>query len=79
MNVAFGINLAGPISNYALSAANETGSLSPAATNPTYTHIFLAMTVVAIIITVIFAFLLKQINHMVSANKVQMNLQSELE
>ncbi len=79
MNVAFGINLAGPISNYALGAANETGSLSPAATNPTYTHIFLAMTVVAIIITVIFAFLLKQINHMVSANKVQMNLQSELE
>ena len=79
INIAFGINLAGPISNFALGDAVEAHTITAAATNPMYTKIFLIMTVVATIIAIIFSLLMKKLNSMIRADKIKPILASELE
>ncbi|ODN42104.1 peptide MFS transporter [Piscirickettsia litoralis] len=79
MNVAFGINLAGPISNFAISHSLETGKITAAASNPMYMQVFLVMAAVALVITIIFFFLMNMLNRMLNAQKLEPVLESELE
>ncbi|WP_151193573.1 peptide MFS transporter [Cysteiniphilum sp. JM-1] len=79
INIAFGINLAGPVSNFALSGAEHAQNITAAATNPMYAKIFLVMTAVAFVVAIIFSLMMKKLNSMLNANKIQPVLQSELE
>ncbi|WP_119344714.1 peptide MFS transporter [Facilibium subflavum] len=79
MNVAFGINLAGPISNFALGHSENAQNITAASTNPMYMKVFLIMTGVAIVITIIFGLLMRMLNRMLDAQKLQPILESELE
>ena len=79
MNIAFGINLAGPISNFAINDEIETHMITAASTNPMYMKIFLIMAAVAVVITFIFFLLMKMLNHMLDAQKIHVVLESELE
>ncbi|MFZ9035915.1 MAG: MFS transporter [Francisellaceae bacterium] len=83
MNVAVGINLAGPISNYALGDNANAETLSAAQTNPMYMHIFLIMAAIATVIAFIFFLLTRMINRMLDPNKekqleIEKSLVSEL-
>ncbi|WP_440683332.1 POT-type proton-dependent oligopeptide transporter [Cysteiniphilum halobium] len=71
INIAFGINLAGPVSNFALSGSEHAQNITAAATNPMYAKIFLVMTVLAFVVTTIFLLMMKKLNSMLNANKVQ--------
>ena len=79
LNVAFGINLAGPISNFALGGAEKAVNITAASTNPMYMQIFLVMAVVATVIAFIFFLLIRKLNTMLNANKIEPVLKSELE
>ena len=79
MNVAFGTNLAGPISNFALSNTTIAAALSPASTNPMYSKIFLTMAIAVTIITIGFFFMLSRIKNLIDTKKVEVVLESELE
>lgn len=79
LNVAFGINLAGPISNYAIgSTSNSTATLSYQATNPMYMHIFLVMALVAFIIAAIFFVLIRFLNKILAEATSKDILESEI-
>jgi POT family proton-dependent oligopeptide transporter len=79
LNIAFGINLAGPISNFAINGEVATHMITAASTNPMYMKIFLIMAAVAVVITFIFFLLMKMLNRMLDAQKINVVPESELE
>lgn len=66
MNIAVGVNLAGPIANFAVVDSHHVDAMSASATNPLYMQIFLAMTFVAAIIAFIFFCVTRQLNQMMA-------------
>ncbi len=78
MNIAFGINLAGPISNFAISQSLESHSITAAASNPLYMQVFLTMSAIALIITLIFFFLMNMLNRMLHTQKLEPKQENEL-
>lgn len=61
LNVAFGINLSGPISNYAL-ASESSNQTNPLMTNHLYSEIFYVMALAALVIAILFYFSIKAVN-----------------
>ncbi|MED7789702.1 MFS transporter [Francisella sp. 19X1-34] len=78
LNIAFGINLAGPISNYVIASTNSTTTVAYQTTNPMYMHIFLVMALVAFIIAAIFFFLIRFLNNILAETNSQKILESEI-
>lgn len=79
INIAFGINLAGPISNLALTQTESAENISAASTNPIYMKIFLVMALVAVVIAIIFKFATKKINAILKETQLEAIHESELE
>jgi len=78
MNIAFGINLSGPISNLAISKNMASDNITAASTNPTYMKIFLIMAAIAAVIAVIFFFLTKILNKILKEQELEPILESEI-
>ena len=68
LNIAFGINSAGPISNFALNGTTTAVSIKAiSTTNTMYVQVFLVMMLIAIIIAFIFFILIRRIDKILDA------------
>ncbi|AHH46686.1 peptide transporter [Francisella tularensis subsp. holarctica PHIT-FT049] len=62
VNVAIGIVISGPVSNYAIGKKLKAEDITALGTNQMYSNIFVCLTVIAIILTIIFFLISKKIN-----------------
>lgn len=62
VNVAIGIVISGPVSNYAIGKKLKAEDITALDTNQMYSNIFVCLTVIAIILTIIFFLISKKIN-----------------
>lgn len=66
VNVAVGIVISGPVSNYAIGNEMNVANITAKGTNPMYLNIFLIMALIAVILTTIFFLISKKINSVLS-------------
>ncbi|QLE79829.1 peptide MFS transporter [Francisella sp. Scap27] len=62
VNVAVGIIISGPVSNYAIGNEISAKHITALGTNPMYSNIFISLAVIAIVLTIIFFLISKKIN-----------------
>ncbi|MDE4982603.1 MFS transporter, partial [Francisella tularensis subsp. holarctica] len=62
LNVAIGIVISGPVSNYAICKKLKAEDITALGTNQMYSNNFVCLTVIAIILTIIFFLISKKIN-----------------
>jgi POT family proton-dependent oligopeptide transporter len=70
LNIAFGINLAAPISNYALGSTDKAANITVTSTNIVYTQIFLVMAFISAVVAFIFFLLTYKFNTILNTNNV---------
>jgi POT family proton-dependent oligopeptide transporter len=69
VSIAIGIVIAGPVSNYAIGDEVSGSNITAIATNPMYLKIFLTLTGVAIVLTLVFFAISKMINNVFKESK----------
>jgi POT family proton-dependent oligopeptide transporter len=62
VNIAVGIVISGPISNYAISNKIHSSQITALGTNQMYSNIFICLAIIATILTIIFFLISKKIN-----------------
>lgn len=62
VNIAVGIVISGPVSNYAIGDEIHPEHITALGTNPMYSNIFISLAIVATILTIIFFLISKKIN-----------------
>ncbi|GAB4224003.1 MAG: hypothetical protein Kow0076_6630 [Francisella sp.] len=68
INAALGIILSGPVSNYAIVNKISANDITALGTNPIYFNIFISLTMISAVLTIVFFFISKKINKVFKNN-----------